>query len=248
MSRAPKQHDACLEEALEVLREGYPHACTIAYLRERIAGPCRGLTEQLRACDLVEVRDTRGKRRARLRSHLVCVGLIGITHVGKTTLINEALSTPWLGVIEVGKEFRRRYRAGKFKGKGAMRSTETEAWDIFAEQYANCVRGRRRVVLCDGQPRMAAQVRRMREEYGPVHVLMLHADDEVLRERTLLRDHSPADQELTRQRLRNDRIQLYDVLGEWHTTRQENETFCAIRTDQPGWERRALDHLRLLAP
>lgn len=157
---------------------------------------------------------------------IIMVGLVGVTNSGKSTLLNALRSDPTIGLIEVGKEMRRRHPPEYFDGQGAMAKTEAEVWEIVDEQYAAAVRSGRRMVICDGQPRLPGHVEKMVERFGLLHLLQLHADHDVLEERARRRDSDPQTLELSHRRLTNDYIQLYQVLAEWHIHPQSMLAQC----------------------
>lgn len=140
--------------------------------------------------------------------------IAGVTCVGKDFLIERAVKKypDIFGAVQVGKEFRRRYPPEHFKGKGAMPSTRNEAYNIFVEQFAQA--RKKPKILVAGQPREKEQVQRICVP-NPGKIIWLSASDETIEKRLAVRfanDVSSAN--LSKQRLTNDRIQLYDVLHE----------------------------------
>lgn len=137
------------------------------------------------------------------------VYVIGVTCAGKSFFLDKYRDDPNVGLVEVGKEFRKRYPPGHFEGKGAMEKTEKEALQIYDEMVE--ANRDKNVILVDGQPRQVSQVKTVVNRYlRPEIVLWLHASDNMIEKRIALRD--PASQELARQRSVNDRVQLYDTL------------------------------------
>lgn len=129
------------------------------------------------------------------------------------------------GLVEVGKEMRRRHDPSFFKGKGAMPETEAEAFCIFREQFVKAYEEGAEFIFIDGQPRMASQVNSCipyaRKYSSDVYLMFVHVEDEEAAERAVARDsYSPAALDLSMKRLKNDKIQLFDVLGA-----------CICRTD-----------------
>lgn len=143
--------------------------------------------------------------------------IMGLTNTGKTTLIDELTAHDTVAACQVGKEFRRRYPAGHFKGKGAPSHTEQEAIDILAEQLDDVTSGTE-VILVDGQPRQVSQIEIVfqlvwdRWPKANAQILWLHEDDLVLKARAEERATNAEELDLSLQRLKNDRIQLYDVI------------------------------------
>lgn len=138
--------------------------------------------------------------------------VVGLTCVGKDTFLERAheLYPNVFGLVQVGKEFRRRYPPGYFDGKAAMPHTENEALEIYAEQLAAALQ--KKITLVCGQPRMVDQIRNTIDK-NPGTVIWMHVSDETLAQRVSLR--FPNDQpsvDLSTKRLLNDRIQLYDVI------------------------------------
>ena len=164
------------------------------------------------------------------------IGIVGVTNSGKTTLLDHLRDTPWIGMAEIGKEMRKRYSPEHFHGLGAMKETEDEVWEIFAQQHGEALNRGCRVLLCDGQPRLSDQVDVMRRRYGPVSVLQLYAPHHILCERAAQRDAEPKALELSNKRLVNDYVQLYQVLAEWHSHCGAQEHFSVIDTSVPSDE------------
>lgn len=140
----------------------------------------------------------------------------GVTCVGKDTLMDRAdqIYPNLVGLVNVGKEFRRRYPPEYFKGKGAMQSTEVEAREIFEEQLNARIKEDKRIILVSGQPRLVSQLDFTMRKY-PGTLLWMHVSDETLMKR--LEGRFPGDPgafELSKKRLSNDRIQLFDVMFE----------------------------------
>lgn len=163
------------------------------------------------------------------------VGLIGVTNVGKSTLLDHlrASGDQRYGFIEVGKELRRRYPPEFFNGQGAMKETEREVWQIWDEQYYHAAFQGAEIILSDGQPRMAEHVGCMRSRVGAFPLLQLHAPLPLLQSRAALRDSTPEARQLSQQRLTNDYRQLYEVLSEY--AYHIHSAPLVIKTDEPNW-------------
>lgn len=161
------------------------------------------------------------------------IGIVGVTNSGKTTLLDHLRNEPWVGMAEIGKEMRKRYPPSHFKGRGAMKETEAEVWEIFKQHHQEAVDRGCQVLLCDGQPRLPEQVGIMRRRYGPVSLLQLYAPLRVLCDRAARRDAEPEALELSWQRLTNDYVQLYQVLAEWHMDHSVLEHFAVVDTKKP---------------
>jgi adenylate kinase family enzyme len=169
------------------------------------------------------------------------VGLVGVTNVGKTTLLDYLRQRAGYGFIEIGKEMRRRYPPSHFQGLGAMKATEDEVWQIFDEQYAAACAAGAVIIISDGQPRMVDQVHTMHRKVGDFHVLQLHAPFEVIEERAEKRDgHDPEKFDLTVRRLANDYRQLYEVMATY--VRFIPHRPIIVNTTDLGWLEQA-DHL-----
>lgn len=140
--------------------------------------------------------------------------MLGVTCAGKDYLSDHAVAKypDTFGAVNVGKEFRRRYPPGYFQGKGAMASTEDEVYEIFTQQLEAA--SKKPFVLVSGQPRLVSQVDRIFAKF-PGSILWLHQPDSVLLDRLEKRFvDSPDAIHLAKERLLNDRIQLFDVLFE----------------------------------
>lgn len=142
--------------------------------------------------------------------------VMGVTCVGKDYMIEYAQRTypDKVGIVQVGKEFRRRYPPEFFQGKGAMKSTEDEAFNIFVE-LLNAAQDKK-YVFVSGQPRLESQVDRIMRPY-PGEVIWLHAPDDLLQERIITRFPEGSEKweearKLSFDRINNDKKQLYDVL------------------------------------
>jgi hypothetical protein len=140
--------------------------------------------------------------------------LFGVTCVGKDYFIERAMQRhpKVFGAVQVGKEFRRRYPPGHFKGSAAPDHTEKEAFDIFKEQHDKAVADGFEIILISGQPRRVSQVEPvLRYAFGTV--IFLNASDQLIEER--MRKRFENDKEgftLAQQRIVNDKIQLYSTI------------------------------------
>jgi hypothetical protein len=136
---------------------------------------------------------------------------MGVTCSGKTTWIDKQKN---VGKVQVGKEMRKLFPPGYFKGRGAMTETEEVALRVFQEQFEK--EKHNLAVLVDGQPRLVSQIDPILDITGKqCSVMWFQASDDELLAR--LRRRFPDDSEsydLAIQRMKNDRIQLYDVLHE----------------------------------
>lgn len=154
--------------------------------------------------------------------HSFCI--LGVTNVGKSTLLS-SLDKEEFATVEIGKEMRRRYPPEFFKGKAAMSETEDEAFRILTEQLKEA---NGRPVVIDGQPRMRSQVTRVLDTLTNPHFILLTCYDEELRRRINARDSDEANRELSRQRLINDKVQLYDVLTALIYLKEHVEVFNSM--------------------
>lgn len=142
--------------------------------------------------------------------------VLGVTCSGKDTMMDRAdqMYPNLVGLVNVGKEFRKRYPPEYFKGKGAMQSTEVEAREIFEEQLNARISEGKKLILVSGQPRLTSQLKFTMDKY-PGTLLWMHVSDETLLKR--LEGRFPGDPgafELSKKRLINDRVQLFDVMFE----------------------------------
>lgn len=150
----------------------------------------------------------------------------GVTCAGKDTLMDRAqeLYPNLVGLVNVGKEFRKRYPPEYFQGKGAMLHTEREAIEIFETQLAE-QRKDKKIIFVSGQPRMVAQIKETIGKYSGT-ILWLHVSDETLKQRLEKRFvGDPGSYQLSLKRLSNDRIQLFDVVFELIKSGYEFVTF-----------------------
>lgn len=136
----------------------------------------------------------------------------GVTCAGKDTMMERAadLYPNLVGLVQVGKEFRRRYPPGYFKGKGAMQSTEAEALEIFNQQL-EAVKNKK-IIFVSSQPRLVSQISFTVGKH-PGTIVWMNVSEETLLKR--LERRFPNDPEsigLSMKRLSNDRIDLYDVI------------------------------------
>ena len=150
---------------------------------------------------------------------------MGVTCSGKTTFIDLCtVSRKRFGAIKVGNEMLLRYPPERFNGLAAMDDTEEEVWEIFQEQLDDRISEGKSIILVDGQPRTVSQVDKCLEaasEAGfSAKFLWFHVTSKELNERLGKRfemqsgAHELSRHELSRQRMTNDKIQLYDVIQE----------------------------------
>ena len=135
----------------------------------------------------------------------------GITCSGKDTIC-EHFANLGNGVIQVGKELRRRHPAAYFEGLGAMQKTEDEAWDIFSQQYKS--QYYKEKIFVSGQPRLRTQVR-VCNGFAPLrakHYIFIDVDDNVAIDRIHKRFTIEQDRDLAHARLKNDKVQCYEVI------------------------------------
>lgn len=150
--------------------------------------------------------------------HPLVVFCIGTTCSGKSTLIeNFTRRSNNIGSVEVGKEMRRRYSPSAFKGLAALDETEDEVWEIYQQQFDDNLKGGKKIILIDGQPRMSSQVM-ICLNHAKLHecssfFMWIHCSVAETRRRALDRfsDNDEA-LELAMMRLTNDRTQLFDVI------------------------------------
>ena len=162
------------------------------------------------------------------------ISIFGMTNSGKSTLLDHMRHFKDIGVIEVGKEMRKRYPPGYFDGKGAMAKTEDEVWKIVDTSYAAAQRAGRKVVLLDGQPRLPVQIQQLESRFGPFALIWLHTHEEVIRERSEARAQTPEGLELSNKRMINDKCHLYDVMFHY-MDRGFDFPMKTIDTDCPKW-------------
>jgi hypothetical protein len=149
-----------------------------------------------------------------MKPKMLC--FMGITCVGKDTLA-ERMQTRWpddIGLIQVGKEFRRRYPPEFFQGKAAMPSTEKEAWEIFDEQYKQSID--KKIVIVIGQPRLVSQLHELRKRDENCDYYLLTASNKVINDRIDGRFNTGHEgwRTLALDRVTNDKVQLYELLVE----------------------------------
>lgn len=150
------------------------------------------------------------------------IHVLGITCAGKDTLMEYIASNyEGVGLVQVGKEMRKRHPPEYFKGLGAMQSTEEEVRQIYCEQYGQVKHNR--LVLVSSQPRLISQVSFVYEVDGHRKraFLFIRASDAEINHRVNERfpnwrtDESHLkSRELSLQRINNDRIQNYDTILE----------------------------------
>ncbi len=140
---------------------------------------------------------------------LVC--LSGITCSGKDTIAEMlAEMDQGIGLIQIGKEMRKRHPPEFFQGLGAMSSTEDEVKEIFKEQYE--AHSDKHTIICAGFPRVAYQYEFI-TQFEDRAFIYIYSDEYDYLDRLDVRfKDNPSGRELSEQRLKNDRIQLYDML------------------------------------
>ncbi len=142
--------------------------------------------------------------------------MMGITCTGKDYFIELAMERcpEIFGAVQVGKEFRRRYPPGYFKGSAAPTHTEQEAIDIFKEHHAKAVESGAKIILVSGQPRRVSQVKACMD-YAAGDIIWMMTPMHVIESRLSTRFANDRDSyELSLQRLVNDKLQLYDTIFE----------------------------------
>jgi hypothetical protein len=146
--------------------------------------------------------------------------LIGVTCSGKDYVIQHCMENyPDLyNAVQVGNIFRQRYSPDFFKGQGAPNHTETEALEIYFEELQRCNdEGKLNTFIC-GQPRRLSQISKTIGDF-PGTVIWLHCNEETQQERMYKRFKGDQDSfQLACDRVKNDRLALYDVV--WELNRQ----------------------------
>lgn len=142
------------------------------------------------------------------------VSIMGVTCTGKDTLV-ERMQQLWpddIGLIQVGKEFRRRYPPEYFKGKAAMPHTEAESWSIFEEQKAAAAD--KPLVLVVSQPRMRSQLDEILKRVESINFYLLTCTDDELMRRINKRfeDQKEGWKTLALERVTNDKVQHFDLM------------------------------------
>jgi hypothetical protein len=148
-----------------------------------------------------------------------CFFVLGITCSGKDYLIDYAISKhpEKFGVVQVGREFRKRYPPEYFKGSGAPDHTEVEALEIYKEQFTKALG--KPYILVSSQPRRPSQVQPCVEhclanDYQPV-ALFLYAPGIVVTNRIESRfKDDESGKTLAQARVTNDKVQFYDTIFE----------------------------------
>lgn len=163
--------------------------------------------------------------------------VLGTTCAGKDWFMEKAqeLYPEDVGLVQVGKEFRRRYPPGYFQGSASPLHTEQEALNIFEEQL-DLVRDKR-IVFVAGQPRRVSQIDPTINKYQG-QVLWIYAEEELLKERAHSRTNDPAVTHLSLCRITNDKVQLFDVL--YHLMAQEHAIIPIHTKDAEQWIKRLL--------
>jgi predicted kinase len=145
---------------------------------------------------------------------------MGITCSGKSAFIDSCTrEDERFGAIKVGEVMRARYSPERFRGLAAMPDTEDEVWEIFSDQLADSIHEGRSVILVDGQPRMPCQVDRCLgfvEEFGFYSLFLWFKVGEQELERRLHErfEGTIGALNLSKERMKNDKIQLYDTIQE----------------------------------
>lgn len=145
----------------------------------------------------------------------ITVFVIGATNTGKSFLLDSVRRHPDCGVIEVGKEMRRRYPPSHFQGQAAPAHTAEEAWQVYLDGMTE--NAKKALIWCDGQPRDLIRTERilaLNPEKYPRLFIHLWASKAVRENRARGRDGSdPEKLALAMARLDADLPPLYDVLS-----------------------------------
>jgi len=164
--------------------------------------------------------------------------VLGVTNTGKSSVMQDSPKYAMdcfknVGLVQVGKEMRRRYPPTHFNGMGAPDNIELEAIEIFLEQLKQRKQQRCDLILVDGQPRRYSQIDIMLNHAPRRAFLHLTASHEVLLERAAVRDSEDPDKlSLSLARLKNDKIQLYDVLSELSLMQERVLTYDTSKHSQ----------------
>jgi adenylate kinase family enzyme len=137
--------------------------------------------------------------------------LIGTTNSGKST-VAEKLVTPDIGLIQVGKQLRKKYPPEFFKGSGSPDHIEEEALSMLVDLLSE--HQDKKVILIDGQPRRVEQVDPLLQLFPDLEVIWLYETNDVLFARGMERAKSGEDLNLNLKRIDNDVLDLYHVLYE----------------------------------
>lgn len=182
------------------------------------------------------------------------VFLMGATSTGKSTFMDfaESVLGNHVALIQVGKEFRKRYPPEHFKGSAAPDHTEKEAIAIFDEMlYASLARTGVDLILVDGQPRRESQVpvvlaRRnafmdyrfvmlncslAEQKVRAAHRAKKHADEEDPTKTNLWKNSFCKWEDYYNSRIEDDKGQLFNV---WCTLQQFGHDVLTINTDAPA--------------
>lgn len=161
--------------------------------------------------------------------------VLGTTCAGKDYMMEQTQQQlPHLvGLVQVGKEMRRRYPPGHFQGQGAPEHTEVEALSIYKEQLAEAEAQGYKHIFIAGQPRRISQIEQTVLTH-PGKVLWVYADDSTLRERAGKRGDA-ATVQLSLDRITNDKVALFDVL--FHLMEENVEIIPIHTSDVTIWIR-----------
>lgn len=146
------------------------------------------------------------------------VHLMGPSCAGKTSLIRRCVNIGdgRVGAVEVGRLLREKHGEKAFKGQAAPSWTQDEAWQLYVEGVAECVKRKDRIIIVDGQPRDKDQainiIGRWRHPHRSEFVL-LHADHEAREARCRADTTSGRSLEDRLARLSNDYRNCYTVLA-----------------------------------
>lgn len=138
----------------------------------------------------------------------------GVTCAGKDYFIEHCLRKyPDLyDAIQVGKVMRERHPPEYFKGSGSPAHCEAEALNIFSEELAKYSKNKKPYLLVAGQPRRVSQIEPTIVTH-PGTFLWLHCDKDTQLQRINQRfADSLEGRELALARIKNDKIDLYDII------------------------------------
>ncbi len=150
------------------------------------------------------------------RTH-VLVFTVGPTNAGKSTLMDVAKATPRAGTVEVGRLMRAKYPPSHFKGEGAPKHTQVEAWQMMVDGITASVAAGNVVTFVDGQPRDTQQADDIYDQYVKsllydVHFLHLTCPEDIRETRRVARDGGDAEKDaLSKARMTTDYRSLYNV-------------------------------------
>lgn len=173
------------------------------------------------------------------------VFVTGVTCTGKSSfLIYCSALKKEIGVVEVGKELRKKYPPDYFEGSGAPKKTEKEAMKICLTGIGANIEQGKKIILVDGQPRRESQVSILLKntaKYKRLYLELVCSEEEQLRRMKLRFPNDKESLQLAQLRFYKDKVDLAKVKMEMLIQVEIHPTY--INTEAANWDQHVLNYI-----